>query len=49
MGIKDIFCESGEPSALWEKYELNEKHMIKKAKRTVILDILDRMYSSSIN
>jgi len=33
MGIKDIFCESGEPDALWEKYELNEKHMIKFAKQ----------------
>jgi len=31
MGIKDIFCESGSPDALWEKYELNEKHMVKKA------------------
>ena len=28
MGIKDIFCESGEPVDLWEKYELNEKHMV---------------------
>ena len=33
MGIKDRFCESGEPDALWEKYELNEKHMVKKAKK----------------
>jgi transketolase len=33
MGIKDIFCESGEPVDLWEKYELNEKHMVKKAKK----------------
>ncbi len=32
MGIKDIFCESGEPADLLEKYELNEKHIIKKAK-----------------
>ncbi len=32
MGIKDRFCESGDPSDLWEKYELNEKHMVKKAK-----------------
>jgi transketolase len=31
MGIKDVFCESGAPADLWEKYELNEKHMIKKA------------------
>jgi len=33
MGIKDIFCESGDPEALWEKYELNEKHMVKNAKK----------------
>jgi len=33
MGIKDIFCESGEPRDLLEKYELNEKHMIKNAKK----------------
>jgi transketolase len=31
MGIKDVFCESGSPAELWEKYELNEKHMVKKA------------------
>jgi len=37
MGIKDVFCESGEPSDLLEKYELNSKHMIKKAKK--MLDI----------
>ena len=33
MGIKDIFCESGEPADLLEKYELNEKHIVKNAKR----------------
>ncbi len=27
MGIHDIFCESGEPSDLLEKYKLNEKHI----------------------
>jgi transketolase len=31
MGIKDIFCESGNPADLLEKYELNNKHMLKKA------------------
>jgi transketolase len=31
MGIKDIFCESGSPKELWNKYELNEKYMVKKA------------------
>ena len=30
MGIKDIFCESGSPADLLEKYELNVKHMVKK-------------------
>ncbi|MGF3554297.1 MAG: transketolase family protein [Thermoplasmatota archaeon] len=33
MGVKDTFCESGEPDDLLEKYELNEKHMIKNAKK----------------
>jgi len=33
MGVKDVFCESGEPADLWEKYELNSKHMVKKAKK----------------
>ncbi len=33
IGIKDVFCESGAPAELWEKYELNEKHMVKKAKK----------------
>lgn len=33
MGIKDVFCESGEPADLLEKYELNEKHMVKKTKK----------------
>jgi transketolase len=32
MGIKDHFCESGSPADLLEKYELNEKHMVKNAK-----------------
>ena len=33
MGIKDKFCESGNPADLLEKYELNSKHMVKKAKK----------------
>jgi transketolase len=33
MGIKDTFCESGEPKDLLEKYELNEKHIVKNAKK----------------
>jgi transketolase len=32
MGINDIFCESGDPTALLDKYELNEKHIIKNVK-----------------
>ena len=32
MGIKDVFCESGAPADLLEKYELNEKHMVKNVK-----------------
>jgi transketolase len=35
MGIKDVFCESGEPKDLLEKYELNEKHMVKNAKKII--------------
>jgi len=31
MGIKDIFCESGEPADLLEKYHLNEKYMVENA------------------
>lgn len=33
MGIKDIFCESGDPSDLLDKYKLNEKHIIKNVKK----------------
>ena len=33
MGIKDKFCESGDPADLLEKYELNSKHMVRKAKK----------------
>jgi len=35
MGIKDVFCESGEPKDLLEKYELNEKHIVKNAKELI--------------
>ena len=35
MGIKDIFCESGNPADLLEKYQLNEKHMVKFTKKLV--------------
>jgi len=33
MGIKDVFCESGSPADLLEKFELNEKHMVKNAQK----------------
>jgi len=29
MGIKDTFCESGNPDELLEKYKLNNKHIVK--------------------
>jgi transketolase len=32
MGIKDVFCESGDPNSLLEKYGLNVKHIIKNAR-----------------
>ena len=32
MGINDIFCESGDPKDLLEKYGLNEKHIVKTVK-----------------
>ncbi len=35
MGVKDTFCESGDPEDLLEKYELNKKYMIKNAKRLI--------------
>jgi transketolase len=33
MGIRDEFCESGEPRDLLEKYQLNQKHMVKNVQR----------------
>ena len=33
MGIKDVFCESGSPPDLLEKYELNTKYMVKNTKK----------------
>ena len=35
MGIKDIFCESGEPKDLLEKYELNEKYIVKNIQKMI--------------
>jgi len=33
MGVQDIFCESGEPSDLFEKYKLNSKYIVKTVKQ----------------
>ncbi|EMR74376.1 transketolase, alpha subunit [Thermoplasmatales archaeon SCGC AB-539-N05] len=35
IGVKDVFCESGEPHDLLEKYSLNSKYLIKTAKEFV--------------
>jgi len=37
MGIKDVFCESGDPKDLLEKYGLNEKHIIKNVRELMLL------------
>jgi len=33
LGINDIFCESGDPADLFEKYKLNAKHITKIVKQ----------------
>jgi len=33
MGIRDQFCESGNPADLLEKYQLNTKHIVKQAEQ----------------
>jgi transketolase len=35
MGIRDIFCESGNPPDLLEKYKLNVKHIVKNVKNMI--------------
>ena len=35
MGIRDMFCESGDPKDLLEKYKLNKKYMVKNAKKLI--------------
>ena len=35
MGVRDIFCESGKPSDLFEKYELNAAHIAKTVKQAL--------------
>jgi transketolase len=33
MGVQDMFCESGEPDELFEKYGLNAPHIVKTIKK----------------
>ncbi len=33
MGVQDIFCESGEPDELFEKYGLSTPHIVKNVKK----------------
>lgn len=33
MGVQDIFCESGEPAELFEKYGLSTPHIVKNVKK----------------
>ncbi len=33
IGVQDIFCESGEPDELFEKYGLSASHIVKTAKK----------------
>lgn len=35
MGVKDIFCESGEPEDLFKKYGLSSSHIVKIAKKLI--------------
>jgi transketolase len=35
MGVQDMFCESGEPEELFEKYELSIPHIVKNVKKLI--------------
>jgi len=35
MGINDMFCESGDPRDLLEKYGLTIKHIVNQAEKMV--------------
>jgi transketolase len=35
IGVQDMFCESGEPFELFEKYGLNASHIVKTIKRLI--------------
>jgi transketolase len=33
IGVQDMFCESGEPDELFEKYGLSTPHIVKTVKK----------------
>jgi transketolase len=35
IGVQDMFCESGEPDELFEKYGLNASHIVKTIKKLI--------------
>jgi transketolase len=35
MGVQDMFCESGEPEELFEKYGLSTPHIVKTVKKLI--------------
>ena len=35
MGVQDMFCESGEPEDLFEKYGLSISHIVKTVKKLI--------------
>jgi transketolase len=35
MGVQDMFCESGEPKELFEKYGLSTSHIVKNVKKLI--------------
>jgi transketolase len=37
IGIRDVFCESGEPKDLFEKYGLSTRHIVKAARKLISL------------
>ncbi len=39
MGIKDVFCESGSPSDLLKKYELNKEYIVNFAKNLLKINV----------
>jgi len=35
MGVQDMFCESGEPEELFEKYGLSTSHIVRNVKKLI--------------